>query len=106
MDADTNGPMITDADRLLAVVGQLTTWDFARAFREGLSPAELMQVIAALPTGRLNGLMDQARHAGTEPPQQGHHQRKPLARRSTRRVSKPACRRWSWLQRWASASPA
>ncbi|HZD74286.1 MAG TPA: helix-turn-helix transcriptional regulator [Actinomycetota bacterium] len=64
MAADARGPMVTDAHRLLEVVGRLSTWEFARLFREGLSSAELMQAITALPTGRLNGLMEHVRRSG------------------------------------------
>jgi hypothetical protein len=103
--------MLTDAHRLLTVVGQLTTRDFARVFRDGLSPAELMQVITALPTGRLNGLMDRARRAATQPSSQQtqpweRQQDRPMAKAIRTARKQAACHRWSWPPRWASASPA
>jgi DNA-binding XRE family transcriptional regulator len=74
-------------------VGGLSTWEFARLFREGLSSAELMRVITALPTGRLNGLMDHARRSGAQgaspSPQLEPYPRGPLAseiRRARRRA--------------------
>jgi len=53
--------MITDADRLVWLVRRMPAEDFARVFREGLPAPELMRIITALPTERLNDLTDQAR---------------------------------------------
>jgi DNA-binding XRE family transcriptional regulator len=53
--------MITDADRLVWLVRRLPAEEVARVFRDGLTPAELLQVIAGLPADRRNDLTSRAR---------------------------------------------
>jgi DNA-binding transcriptional regulator YiaG len=55
--------MLTDAHRLLELVRRMNANEFAGTFRKGLPPQALMSVITALPTQRLNDLMDRARSA-------------------------------------------
>jgi len=62
-DPHEHGPMLTDADRLLELVRRMNADAFARTFRKGLPAKAFMSVITALPTDRLNELMDRARSA-------------------------------------------
>ncbi len=66
MPADDHGPMIADADRLIWLVRGMAASEFTRRFRDGLPAAELMGVITALPSDRLNELTDRARQAGAD----------------------------------------
>jgi hypothetical protein len=62
-DADKpreHGPVLSDADRLLLLVRRMHAIEFASVFRQELGASELMQVITAVPTGRLKGLLDRA----------------------------------------------
>ena len=78
MDAERPPP--NDAELLLRLVRGMTEIDFSGAFRHGLSAQELMAVITALPTGRLNELTDRARRQALPAEQQRqHHQRQRLA---------------------------
>jgi DNA-binding XRE family transcriptional regulator len=66
----THRATLTDADRLLLVVRRMSAGELALIFRDGLSAQKLMSVITALPTDRLNELMDRARGLGlSEAPQ-------------------------------------
>ena len=62
-DPHERGPLLTDADRLLELVRRMNADQFARTFRKRLPAPALMRVITALPTERLNELMDRARRA-------------------------------------------
>jgi DNA-binding transcriptional regulator YiaG len=78
MDAERPPP--NDAELLLRLVRGMTEIDFSGAFRHGLSAQELMAVITALPTRRLNELTDRARLlALSAEDQRQHHQRQRLA---------------------------
>jgi DNA-binding transcriptional regulator YiaG len=83
-DGQTNGPLLTDAERLLVYVRRLDAEDFARVFRRRLPDAELMDLIHALPKDRLSRLMDNARSARFSPraPKQKQENRRdrPIAR--------------------------
>jgi DNA-binding XRE family transcriptional regulator len=77
---DVERPPPNDAELLLRLVRGMTATDFSGAFRHGLSAQELMAVITALPTGRLNELTDRARLLVLPAEQQRqHHQRQRLA---------------------------
>jgi hypothetical protein len=71
MAAVPERPSLNDAELLLQCVRGMTATDFSATFRDGLSAQELMAVITALPTGRLNALTDRARLQGT------HHDSRP-----------------------------
>ncbi len=58
--------MITDADRLVWLVRRMSAEEVARVFRDGLQASELMRIITALPTDRLNDLTDRARQPSGE----------------------------------------
>ncbi len=78
MDAERLPP--NDAELLLRLVRGMTEIDFSGAFRHGLSAQELMAVITALPTRRLNELTDRVRLPALPAEQQRqHHQRQRLA---------------------------
>jgi hypothetical protein len=55
---------------MLRLVDGMSATDFSGTFRDGLWAQELMAVITALPTRRLNELTDRARLHGT------HHDRR------------------------------
>jgi DNA-binding XRE family transcriptional regulator len=61
MGAAPERPPLSDAERLLWLVRHLQPAAFARTFRRGLSNAELLGVVAALPAERLRALADRAR---------------------------------------------
>lgn len=83
MELDGHRPLLNDAERLLLVVRRMPAYEFASVFRQELGASELMQVITALPTGRLNTLMDHARRsltqASPQPSQQERQRHRPLA---------------------------
>lgn len=80
MDALPERPPLNDDQWLLRLVGGMTATDFACAFRQGLSAQELMGVITALPTRRLDELTDCARLLELPAEQQRQrHQRQQLA---------------------------
>lgn len=81
MGAAPGRPPSGDAERLLRLVRHLHPGDFARTFHTGLSDAQLLGVIAALPSGRRDGLLERARH-GSVPPAPGRWA--PLERRPGR----------------------
>jgi hypothetical protein len=68
---DTERPPPNDAELLLRLADGMTNAEFSGVFREGLSAQELMAVITALPTRRLNELTDRARLQGA------HHDSRP-----------------------------
>ncbi len=68
---DTERPPPNDAELLLRFVRGMTPTDFSGVFRGGLSAQELMAVVTALPTRRLNELTDRARLQGVD------HDRRP-----------------------------
>ncbi len=81
-DADKpreHGPVLSDADRLLLLVRRMHAIEFASVFRQELGTSELMQVITALPTGGLNGLLDRARRSSALESSQPARQDRPLA---------------------------
>jgi DNA-binding XRE family transcriptional regulator len=57
---------VDDARRLLELVRRMPAAQFASVFRNGLAPAELMRVIAALSPERRGALIDRARRV--QPP--------------------------------------
>jgi len=75
--------MLTDAHRLLLLVRRMPVDEFATVFRQDLGAPELMQVITALPPGRLNTLMDHVRQSAaqalSQPTQPERQQHRPLA---------------------------
>lgn len=72
MDTAAERPPRNDAERLRLVRG-MTATDLVGAFRHGLSAQELMSVITALPTRRLNELTDRARLLELPVEQQRQH---------------------------------
>jgi DNA-binding transcriptional regulator YiaG len=73
MDTAAERPPRNDAERLLRLVRGMTATDLVGAFRHGLSAQELMSVITALPTRRLNELTDRARLLELPVEQQRQH---------------------------------
>ena len=73
MDAEAERPQLNDAELLLRLVRSMTATEFSGVFRQGLSAQELMTVITALPTRRLNELPDCARLLELPVEQQRQH---------------------------------
>jgi DNA-binding XRE family transcriptional regulator len=66
MPTEDQRPILSDARRLLELVRRMPAAQFASLFRDGLAPAELMRVVAALSPERRGALIDHARRV--EPP--------------------------------------
>ncbi len=56
-------PVITDADRLIWLVRGMSAGEFTRQFRNGLPAPELLRLIAAPPSDRIDELQERARLA-------------------------------------------
>ena len=111
MSATSGRPPSGDAAGLLWLVRHLQRGDFAQTFRRGLSDAELLGVIAALPPERRDSLLDVPATAAChrQRPAGGRRwsadQTVPWRWRCARGVSGPACRRGNWPPCLVSSSP-
>jgi len=62
------GRTIAEDDRLLWIVRGMAPGEFTRRFRDGLPAAALLQVVAALPSERLDELAKRAHRSGSAVP--------------------------------------
>ncbi len=62
------GRTIAEDDRLLWIVRGMAPGEFTRRFRDGLPAAALLQVVAALPSERLDELATRAHRSGSAVP--------------------------------------